>query len=443
MNPSAPSTASTSALLAAFETHYAELIRYIARRTGNLEEARGLAHDTWLRIAERRPLDTGEGEGSGGDGAETGTAPLDPRAYLFSISHNLAMNHLRRGHWMAGYLAERGQVEIGAPAQTPDVAEAAMYRQAVAVVERRLDGLEPRVRDSYLASGLHGEKQADIAARLGVSINTVERDIARAARSIEAGLHAWRHTPPAAAPRVRGTGRRRSLAALLGVFGVAATGAGVWRHLQREALGFQLALDTPRGRRLERSLPDGSSLTLDAQSRLEVDYTAERRLARLLDGAAFFAVRRDADRPFVVRARGVEVTVLGTRFGVEIDGGQAVVVQVESGRVRVEAYGRRHELTAGQSLRAFQGEAVLRDVARPAAWRQGEIAFDAVPLAEALARVARYAPRTLRASPAAGALRISGTLRVADAQDWLASLPRVLPVRLKPLPDGGVEVATR
>ena len=428
MNPPA---SSTNPLLAAFETHYAELIRYIARRTGNVEEARGLAHDTWLRIAERPP--------------ETDTPPTDPRAYLFTISHNVAMNHLRRGHWMTGYLAECEQIDIGAPAQTPDVAEAAMYRQAVAVVEKTLAGLGPRVRDSYLASGLQGERQIDIAARLGVSVNTVERDIAQASACIEDALHAWRHTRPAAShpPRARTAGRRKSLSALLGVFALGVTGSVVWQHLQHEALRFQTALATPRGRRLQQTLPDGSELTLDASSRLEVDYSAPRRLTRLLEGAAFFAVQRDVDRPFVVAARGVSVTVLGTRFGVEIDGGQGVVVQVESGRVRVDAFGRSHELTAGQSLRAFEGETLLKNVARPAAWRSGEIEFDAVPLAEALARVERYSATSLRATPAAGRLRISGKLRVADAHDWLASLPRVLPVRLKTLPDGGIELAAR
>lgn len=426
MNPPA---ASTSALLAAFETHYADLIRYIARRTGSVEEARGLAHDTWLRIAERQP------------GTEDAT-PADSRAYLFTISHNVVMNHLRRDRWMAGYLAECARADAAMPAQAPDVADGAMYRQALAVVEKALAGLAPRVRESYLACGLHGEKQADIAARLGVSLNTVERDIAQATRCIEDALHAWRHTRPAAA-RPKAGGRRKSLAALLGVFAVGVTGTALWRHLQGEARRFNAALATSRGQQLQRDLPDGSGLMLDAASRLEVDYSAAQRRIQLLDGAAFFAVQRDADRPFVVQARGVRVTVLGTRFGVEIDGRQGVLVQVESGRVRVDVDGRAHELGAGQSLRAVDGETLLSDVAYPAAWRQGEIAFDAVPLADALARVQRYAATTLRATPAVAGLRISGKLRVADAGDWLASLPRVLPVRLKTLADGGVEVAAR
>lgn len=420
------SVSSTHTLLAAFETHYAELIRYIARRTGNVEEARGLAHDTWLRIAERQ--------------LDMDASPNDPRAYLFTISHNVTMSHLRRSRWMAGYLAECEQIDAGTPAQTPDVADSAMYREALAVVEKTLTGLSPRMRDTYLANGLHGERQADIAARMGVSLNTVERDIAQATRCIEDALHAWRHTR---ARPAKAAGRRKSLAALLGVFAVGVTGTAAWRHLQREALRFQIALATLRGRQLQRGLPDGSELTLDASSRVEVDYSAATRRIRLLDGAAFFAVQRDADRPFIVEARDVQVTVLGTRFGVEIDGGQGVLVQVESGRVRVDTGGRSQELTAGQSLRAFEGEMLRDDIARPAPWRHGELQFHDMPLAQALARVQRYSAARLTATPAAGRLRISGELRVADAGDWLASLPRVLPVRLKTLADGGIEVAAR
>ena len=434
MNPSTPST---GVLLSAFEQHYAELVRYIARRTGSVEEARGLAHDTWLRIAERQ--------------TDQDATLADPRAYLFTISHNVAMNHLRRGNWLQGYLAECGAIDGAAPAQSPDVAESAMYRQAVAHVDAALASLPARVRDTYLAHGLHGEKQIDIAARLGVSVDTVKRDIAQATRCIEGTLHAWRHTPDAGRNAGRSgsasiagrTGRRKSLAALLGVLAVGVSGTALWQHLQREALRYRTTLATLRGRLLQRSLPDGSQITLDAQSRLEVDYSAARRFTRLHEGAAFFSVQRDEARPFVVQALGVEVTVLGTRFGVEIDGGGGVVVQVESGRVRVDTDGRHAELGAGQSLRIVDGERMLTTVAHPAAWRQGELVFDAVPLADAVARMARYTQTDLRVSPAAARFPISGKVRVAEAQGWLASLPSVLPVRVDRRQDGGIDIARR
>lgn len=426
-----PSSSSHNALLCAFSQHYAELVRYIARRTGNAEEARALAHDTWLRIAERAP--------------EKDAALDDPRAYLFTISHNLVMNHLRRGHWMQTHLAECAQIDAGSPAQAPDVADSAMYRQAVEAVEGALARLPARAREVYLAHGLDDEKQIDIARRLGVSIDTVKRDITQATRGIEDALHRWRQSPagakqPGSAPA---RSRRKSLAALLGVFGLGLGGTAVWQLLQREALRYQTTLATLRGRMLQRSLPDGSQLTLDALSRLDVDFSADVRTLRLHAGAAFFAVQKDADRPFVVHAPGVKVTVLGTRFGVEIDGGDDISVQVESGLVRVDAQGQTFEISAGQGLRVAPHGVMQTSVASPAAWRKGELDFDNVPLDQALARVARYSPARLQATSAVAHLPISGTVRIADARGWIASLPNVLPVRVIRHPDGSMEIDRR
>ena len=432
------SASSKGVLLSLFEQHYGDLVRYIARRTGNVEEARGLAHDTWLRIAER---DAEKKED---------VVPDDPRAYLFTISHNLTMSHLHRGSWMQRYLAECEQMEGALPAQTPDVAEGMMYRQAVARVEAALKDLPSRTREIYLAHGLHGEKQVDIALRMGVSIDTVKRDVAQATRCIEECLHVWRHTSQVEAKAVNAQGgsssrrsRRKSLTALLSVFTLSMTGTAVWRHLESEALRFKTTLATLRGKQLHQNLPDGSVLTLDAQSHIEVDFLADRRLTRLLAGAAFFEVRRDENRPFVVQARDVQVTVLGTRFGVEIDASESIVVQVESGRVRVDTLGQSHALTAGQSLRVQPEGTSLTRVLHPSSWRDGRLDFDTVPLAQVLARIQRYSAASLRATPSAASLPISGTVHVAQAQGWLKSLPGVLPVRINALADGSIEVARR
>jgi len=90
-------THSTRRLLDGFEQNYHEVVRYLAKWTSNLDEARALAHDTWLRIAERKPTTDGDVQLD------------DPRAYLFTVAHNLAMSHLRRGNWLQGYIYEQTQ----------------------------------------------------------------------------------------------------------------------------------------------------------------------------------------------------------------------------------------------------------------------------------------------------------------------------------------------
>lgn len=428
-----PTSPSHGALLAAFAQHYTELVRYIARRTGCVEQARELAHDTWLRIAEREPPLQGP--------------LLDPRAYVFTVSHNLVMNHLRRSNWIHAYLTECEQQALACAPHAPDVCDAAMYRQALVAVETALASLPERAREAYLAHGLHGDRQAEIASRLAVSVDTVKRDIAQANTAIEQALHAWRHTrvqadPPAASDGVR-AGRRKSLTALLGLCAVGVGGTALWQQWQEQVWRYEVALATQRGRMLQRSLPDGTALTLDAQSRLDVNYSAAVRGILLHEGAAFFAVQKEPARAFVVQALGVKVTVLGTRFGVEIDGSQQVLVQVVSGLVRVEAHGQSTQLTAGQSLQVGAHATRLSTVAHPASWRSGTLDFDDVPLGDALARVARYCAMPLRATAAVAHLPISGTVRVADAWSWLASLPNVLPVRLRKHSDGSLELDRR
>jgi len=318
-----------------------------------------------------------------------------------------------------------------------------MYRQAITTVEAVLHALPERAREVLIAHRLHGENQIDIANRLNVSLNTVERDIILAIGRLETALHVWRGTPQVPANSGTRVGRRKSLAALLSIFTIGATGTALWQHLQREAMRWHTGLATLRGRTLQQTLPDGSHITLDALSKLEVTYSADKRNVQLLQGAAFFAVQRDPSRPFTVHALDVEVRVLGTRFGVEIENRDTVLVQVELGHVVVQLGPNRYELFAGQGLRLQQGHATHLSADTAAGWRQGELNFDARPLSDVVAKVARYAPFELRTAASASGLQISGTLRIAQAHDWLTALPRVLPVQLIKLPNGGLEVARR
>ncbi|WP_197065108.1 FecR family protein, partial [Delftia sp. ZNC0008] len=176
---------------------------------------------------------------------------------------------------------------------------------------------------------------------------------------------------------------------------------------------WQAGWSSLRGQQVRHGLPDGSSLLLDALSSAQVEYFATRRVVQLTQGAAFFEVERDEDRPFTVQAGGVRVTVLGTRFGVELatgaQGQERVTVQVESGRVRVQSDadgGRFYELSAGQGLR-MEGTVATQtrgDAGQAASWRHGELVFADATLGEALARLSRYAPFDLQATPEAARL---------------------------------------
>lgn len=98
------------------------------------------------------------------------------------------------------------------------------------------------------------------------------------------------------------------------------------------------------------TLPDGSVASLDAGSAIAIGYRDGERTVSLLEGQAFFQVVRDRERPFVVKADEVSVTVTGTAFSVRKTS-DAVAVAVESGAVDVAVTdGARNSLVPGDRL---------------------------------------------------------------------------------------------
>jgi transmembrane sensor len=75
---------------------------------------------------------------------------------------------------------------------------------------------------------------------------------------------------------------------------------------------------TRAGGRTTVTLADGSTVSLNGATRLRIVYADGQRRAELLAGQAFFDVRHDVARPFVVRAGASETRVLGTAFDLDL-----------------------------------------------------------------------------------------------------------------------------
>ncbi len=98
------------------------------------------------------------------------------------------------------------------------------------------------------------------------------------------------------------------------------------------------------------SLEDGSTVHMDARTRLKVEFSGNRRLVHLYEGRAVFEVAKDKKRPFTVRTHIVDVTAVGTRFQVAISPG--VTTTVSEGVVRVTPLGRLDDVTTMKLLYA-------------------------------------------------------------------------------------------
>jgi len=95
---------------------------------------------------------------------------------------------------------------------------------------------------------------------------------------------------------------------------------------------------TRAGERTTVTLADGSTVSLNGATRLRVIYADGQRRAELLAGQAFFDVRHDVSRPFVVRAGASETRVLGTAFDLDLTRTQ-VALAVYRGAVGFDPVG--------------------------------------------------------------------------------------------------------
>jgi transmembrane sensor len=178
-------------------------------------------------------------------------------------------------------------------------------------------------------------------------------------------------------------------------------------------------------------LPDGSTLTLGARSRVVVSFSDSERRVQLERGEAYFDVAKNAARPFHVTAPGTAVRVVGTRFDVRV-GDSHVRVAVDEGIVAVND--RSDALTRGQRIDVMPDGAMTAvtqvDGNEVAAWREGRLVYDGATLADVVSDLSRYRPNVTLSSAAAGKLRVTAGLRVEQIDQFVDRLPDILPVRV-------------
>jgi transmembrane sensor len=203
---------------------------------------------------------------------------------------------------------------------------------------------------------------------------------------------------------------------------------------------------TLKGERKDVTLPDGSLMTLDTDTAVDVAFSSGRRALALAKGRAFFAVEHDAARPFVVQANGREVIALGTRFDVRLDPGRLRVVLTE-GRVSVGPVNRAGDarlLRAGQTLvEADDGTVTVSaaDLAEARNWRRGLMTFHNDTLLAAAEEFNRYsAERLVVRDPRVAKLRVTGAFQAGDAGRFTRTLTLVHPVKVVRTPAGDLEI---
>lgn len=139
---------------------------------------------------------------------------------------------------------------------------------------------------------------------------------------------------------------------------------------------------------LEQRLPDGTLVYLNANSQLNYpsDFEGDTREVTL-KGEAFFHVKPDASKPFLIDANGTTVRVLGTSFNVRAYD-QNVSVEVETGKVSFSAKKKQVILAKGEGASFEAKSDTILKINHPSknvlAYKTKLFLFEQTPLQEVI-----------------------------------------------------------
>jgi transmembrane sensor len=246
----------------------------------------------------------------------------------------------------------------------------------------------------------------------------------------------------AAAPRRRpafAVGRWRLATAAVALFAVAAALVAVLGSPPREAAERSLHA-TAIGELKHIVLSDGSTVDINTDSIVEIDFGADERHVRLVRGEALFEVAHNPVRPFVVYAGRSAVRAVGTAFSVRIKA-EELEIRVTEGRVELvpdvaatAASSPGEPAPVFPTIGASQTVILANDVPRietldeavldrMLSWRDGMLAFEGEPLSQVVEEVSRYTPTRIEIQdPELRDLRIGGYFRVGETDALLEAL---------------------
>ena len=234
--------------------------------------------------------------------------------------------------------------------------------------------------------------------------------------------------------------------------------ASTWYVLSRPQQ-FQTKL----GEQRSVMLADGSRITLNTASKVEVDLHKGSRRIRLVEGEALFEVAHEPNRPFDVRVGDVTLRAVGTQFDVDLRLRSTTVTVVE-GRVAVDAGGGGRggagaaagaEVVSGAGAQVLEAgdRLVIRgsvagvpqhgvNLAAALSWTQHQLVFEKRPVGEVAEEFNRYNRRHITINDAGLRMQeVTGMFQSNDPDSFVSFLSGIPGVRVSDDGQGG-EVVT-
>jgi len=234
---------------------------------------------------------------------------------------------------------------------------------------------------------------------------------------------------------------------------VLATAAAVLCAVFALNLGAPVALHQQHVSTLAQSgrtllLPDGSTLSVNANTRVRLEFSAQQRDIYLDQGQLYIDVTANKEQPLVVHAGDARIRVVGTGFDVRRSPRQ-LVVSVAHGQVAFtpDAHssillGAQQRATYDYVRRSLQEQTL--GSGEVADWRSGHLSFRNRELASLVDELDLYRPGVIQlADGPLARYNVSANLNISDPLALVKALPALIPVKNVPLDNGTIRIEPR
>ncbi len=143
-------------------------------------------------------------------------------------------------------------------------------------------------------------------------------------------------------------------------------------------------------------LPDSSEIWIHAGTHIRYpkNFASSERIVQL-DGEAYFSVKKNKTRPFIVQTQELSVKVLGTRFNVKAYAGdEKITTTLTSGKVEISTHNHSRVLQPNEQLTYDCSTSAIEVVKVPAeetnSWLSGQLLFNNSSLTEIIHTLERH-----------------------------------------------------
>lgn len=151
-----------SSILRSFLENERGIKRYLSRFLPRAQDVDDLAQETFLRAF-----------------AQGGAGVNNPRAFLYRIAHNLALNERdRMANRITTSMEDSPDPAVLGAGDQVSVEETVEGRRKMTIFAEAISALPPQCRQVFILRKIHGLSQKEVALKLGLSVSTVEKHLA-------------------------------------------------------------------------------------------------------------------------------------------------------------------------------------------------------------------------------------------------------------------------